>query len=67
MSERICNVFVIEEERPQQCDYCGEIRELRPYGPNGECICFDCAMQDEETTREAFARRLDHEEENDVA
>lgn len=50
MSERIGNVVVIQDEAPQQCDYCSEIDELRPYGPNGECICFECAMKDEKTT-----------------
>lgn len=49
----------IQEEPAQQCDFCGVIAELRPYGPKGECICFDCAMQDEETTRKQFHKRLD--------
>ena len=30
-------------EKPQQCDLCGCIAELRPYGPKGETLCFDCA------------------------
>ena len=35
---------IIEVEPPQQCDSCGEIRELRPYGPPGKrMICFPCA------------------------
>ena len=50
MSENIDGVPVIYVEKPQQCDMCGEIHELRPYGPNGECICFNCAMKDEEAT-----------------
>ncbi len=50
MSERIGNTVFIEAEEPQQCDYCGKIRELRPYGPNEECICFSCAMKDKKTT-----------------
>lgn len=54
MSERIGNVFVIKEEQAQQCDMCGKIDELRPYGPNGECVCFDCAMKDEEAARRQF-------------
>jgi hypothetical protein len=40
----------IAPEKPQQCDMCGKIDELRPYGPYGECICFDCGMKVEETT-----------------
>ena len=59
MSERIGKTFIICPEKPQQCDFCGEIRELRPYGPNGECICFDCGMKDEETTQKMFRKKLE--------
>jgi hypothetical protein len=41
---------IIQEESPQVCQMCGVIDECRPYGPNDEEICFDCAMKDEETT-----------------
>ena len=41
---------IIQEESPQACHMCGVIDECRPYGPNNEEICFDCAMKDEETT-----------------
>jgi hypothetical protein len=54
MSKIIDKVFVIQEEPFQQCDSCGKIAELRPYGPNGECICFDCGMKDEDTTKRMF-------------
>lgn len=50
MSERVNDTALIYVEEPQQCDFCAKIRELRPYGPNGECICFECAMKDEKTT-----------------
>ena len=50
MSEKIGNCALIYPENSQQCDYCGKIDELRPYGPNGECICFKCGMKDEKTT-----------------
>lgn len=33
----------IAEELPQVCELCGKIDECRPYGPNGEQICFECA------------------------
>lgn len=46
----------IEKEDPQQCDLCAGVAELRPYGPNGECVCFDCAMKDEPAVKRAFAR-----------
>lgn len=41
---------IIQEESPQRCEMCGVIEETRPYGPNGEEICFDCGMKDEVTT-----------------
>ncbi len=50
MSERIGNVIILREEKPQQCDFCGKIAELRPYGPNEECICYECGMLDPVTT-----------------
>lgn len=34
---------VIAQEPPQVCEMCGKIDECRPYGPNGEQICFECA------------------------
>jgi hypothetical protein len=48
----------IAKEQPQQCDLCGTIAELRPYGPNGETVCFACAMKDEPAAKRAFARRV---------
>jgi hypothetical protein len=47
---------IIQEESPQACQLCGVIDECRPYGPNGEEICFDCGMKDEETTSKQFAK-----------
>ena len=41
----------IAPEPDQACEMCGVIDECRPYGPNGEQICFDCGMKDEETTK----------------
>lgn len=34
---------IIAEQLPEVCDMCGKIDECRPYGPNGEDVCFDCA------------------------
>jgi hypothetical protein len=56
MSTRHGNDFIVAEEAPQQCDLCGAIEELRPYGPNGEAICFDCGMANREATDAAFRR-----------
>lgn len=48
----------IAEEPPQACEMCGVIAETRPYGPNGEEICFDCGMKDEETTRKRMEQYI---------
>ena len=40
--------FVTWQQLPQQCDLCHEIDELRPYGPNGEVICYKCATSSPE-------------------
>lgn len=58
MTRRIGNLIIIEAEKPQQCDLCGEIAELRPYGPNGECICFNCAQKDIKTTERMMDKVL---------
>lgn len=42
---------IIAEQEPEVCELCGIVDECRPYGPNDENICFECAMKDEETTR----------------
>lgn len=46
---------IIQEESPQVCQICGVIDECRPYGPNDEEVCFDCAMKDPETTERKMA------------
>lgn len=48
----------ITDEKPQQCDLCGKIAELRPYGPHGECVCFECGMKDEKAALKAFAKHV---------
>ena len=48
----------IAAEPDQMCEACGKVSECRPYGPNGEQICFDCAMLDEETTRKKMAEYI---------
>jgi hypothetical protein len=47
---------VIVAERPQQCDECGRIDELRPYGPGGKTICAPCLVAHPEWEEEAKAR-----------
>ena len=58
MSRNIEGIPIIYAENPQQCDFCGKIDELRPYGPKGECICFDCGMKDEVTTKKMVKKML---------
>lgn len=44
-----------------KCCHCGSSEsELRPYGPNGAPVCFDCAMKPENkrNTEVQFAGRL---------
>jgi len=45
----------IAHEVATVCEMCGTIAECRPYGPNDEQICFDCAMKDPETTERKMA------------
>jgi len=59
MTHRIGNLVVIAKENSQQCDFCGKVAELRPYGPHGECICFECGMRDIDATRRMFGAILD--------
>jgi hypothetical protein len=44
-------VVYIDGTKPAPCTFCGKTDELRPYGPNDEMICFDCAMKDEATAK----------------
>ena len=49
---------VICKEPNSKCDLCGKIDECRPYGPNGESVCFECGMKDEGAAAKAFAMRV---------
>ena len=48
----------IAPEDEQYCELCGIIAECRPYGPNDEQICFDCAMKDEKTTEQKMMKYI---------
>lgn len=50
----------IAPEAPQQCDECGEVDELRPYGPGGRLICHPCLEAHPEWEEEAEARVAHH-------
>lgn len=58
MTKRIGNLLIISAENHQQCDFCNEIAELRPYGSNNETICFDCAMKHIKTSQRKFKKLL---------
>ncbi len=58
MTKVIGNTVIIEPEPEQTCELCGAFAECRPYGPNGEQICYECGMKDLEATKLAFERRL---------
>lgn len=46
----------IAVEAPQKCELCGKVEETRPYGPNGERVCFECGMKDEAAAKRGFDR-----------
>lgn len=58
MSRNIDGVAVITNEPDFICFQCGKVAETRPYGPNGEEICFECGMKDEETTNRMMRIKL---------
>lgn len=58
MSQRIGNVIIIHEEPNSICELCSKIAETRPYGPNGERICYECGMKDKETTEKMMDKVL---------
>lgn len=54
MTYKVGNIIVFEATEPAKCKNCGDVSELRPYGKNGEWICFACGMLDEEETMKQF-------------
>ena len=49
---------IIQQQADEVCEMCGKVDECRPYGPNDENICFDCAMKDEDTARRKMERHI---------
>lgn len=58
MSRNINGIPVIEAEPEFICFQCGKVAETRPYGPNGEEICYDCGMKDQATTNRMMGKVL---------
>lgn len=47
-----------EQEARGVCELCGAAdKELRPFGPKSERICFQCGMKNRATTERQFRRR----------
>lgn len=49
-------VRIITTETPGICKLCGAHEETRPYGPNGEEICYACGQKNPEMTARQFAK-----------
>jgi hypothetical protein len=47
----------IAPEPDQMCEMCGKIDECRPYGPNDEQVCYDCAMN--KVGEETIKKKMD--------
>lgn len=58
MSERIGNIAIIAPEEDRRCELCGKLDECRPYGPNGEQVCYDCGMKDEAAVNRQMNKHL---------
>jgi len=48
--------FIAEDKFHETCELCGRVAELRPYGPNGEEVCFQCGMKDEEAAKRGMRK-----------
>ena len=48
----------IAAEEDSRCELCGKIDETRPYGPNGERVCFECGMKDPEACKRGMNKYI---------
>lgn len=51
--------LAIVEESEHACTMCSKVDELRPYGPNGSEVCFNCMMKDEPLAVKIFTKRME--------
>lgn len=49
-------IIHIKPEEPQHCELCGAFEETRPYGANGEHICYACGEKNEPVTSQMMRR-----------
>jgi len=59
MTRREDAKLIIEQTEPATCFFCHRVAELRPYGPQGQSICFDCGMHNIEETAKQFHKLLE--------
>jgi hypothetical protein len=45
MTMKIGDTVIIAAEDDRECELCGVMDECRPAGPNGEQVCYDCALK----------------------
>ena len=43
---KIGSVLLVEHTPPAVCETCGDVAELRPYGPGKTNVCVLCALKD---------------------
>ena len=60
MTRKVDNMVIIEPEpEPDaKCEMCGNMDELRPYGPGGMKVCFSCGMKDEKEAIRQYRKFL---------
>lgn len=51
-------ISIDHSRSPDRCWACNKKRELRPYGPYGNWICFECGMKFEEICKNNFGKIL---------
>jgi hypothetical protein len=59
MTYKTGSTIIVEPERPACCELCGEIAELRPYGPGGKKICVECGNKDPAGTHERMISAME--------
>lgn len=59
MAEKIGTTIVVQHTAPAACELCDKVDELRPYGPKGKYICWDCGRKDPQATHERMMSVLE--------